>query len=39
MAIKISEDYGPPETGAAITGIEYAIQMGAKVLSNSWGGY
>lgn len=39
MAVKIGDEY--PDTAAAIEGIEYAVNMGAKVLNASWtiGGY
>lgn len=38
MACKIGDTYGIP-ISAAIEGIEYAINMGAKVMNHSWGGY
>ncbi len=37
MVVKISTDYGEPDIGAAIAGIEYAAQMGSEVLNASWG--
>lgn len=38
MAIKFLSDQGSGELAAAISSIDYAVKMGAKVLSNSWGG-
>ena len=39
MALKFLDSGGYGSDGDAITCIEYAIDNGAKVLSNSWGGY
>jgi subtilisin family serine protease len=38
MAVKIADAYGGISQAAALAGTEYAIQMGAKVINNSWGG-
>ncbi len=38
MAIKFLDRYGYGDTGNAIACVEYAVMMGANVLSNSWGG-
>ena len=38
MALKFLDYTGTGDTADAIDCIEYAIEMGAKVLSNSWGG-
>lgn len=38
MAVKFLDAYGSGYTDNAIDCIEYSVQMGAKVLSNSWGG-
>lgn len=38
MALKFLDSNGSGSTANAIASIEYAMQMGAKVLSNSWGG-
>ena len=37
MALKFLSASGEGDTAGAISCIEYAVQMGAKVLSNSWG--
>ncbi|MHC4644376.1 MAG: S8 family serine peptidase [Planctomycetota bacterium] len=39
MALKFLDEYGRGDINDAIASIEYAVQNGAKVLSNSWGGY
>lgn len=40
MSVKIFPNYGETTfTSHAIEGIEYAIENGAKVLNNSWGGH
>lgn len=39
MAIKFLNADGSGDANDSIKGIDYAIKMGAKVLSNSWGGY
>ena len=39
MAIKFLDWYGEGTIDGAIASIEYAVNMGAKVLSNSWGVY
>jgi len=38
MALKFLDSNGAGDTADAITSIEYAVRMGADVLSNSWGG-
>ena len=38
MAVKFLDSFGSGELSNAALGIEYAITMGAKILSNSWGG-
>ena len=38
MALKFLDSYGDGSDAGAIAAIEYAVQMGAKVLNNSWGG-
>jgi len=38
IAIKFLSDSGRGETADAISSIEYAIKVGANVMSNSWGG-
>ena len=38
MALKFLSSFGSGSSSDAISCIEYAVQMGAKVLSNSWGG-
>lgn len=38
MAVKFLSGEGSGDTAGAISGIDYAISRGAKVLSNSWGG-
>ncbi len=38
MAIKFLSDSGRGETEEAIKAIDYAVKMGAHILSNSWGG-
>lgn len=38
MAIKFLSDSGQGDTEGAIKAIDYAIKMGADVMSNSWGG-
>jgi subtilisin family serine protease len=38
MAIKLISSQGEGTTADAIRAIDYAVQHGAKVLSNSWGG-
>lgn len=38
MAVKFLDSFGSGELADAALGIEYAIKMGAKILSNSWGG-
>ncbi|MEK7790136.1 MAG: S8 family serine peptidase [Deltaproteobacteria bacterium] len=39
MAVKFLDSFGSGELSNAALGIEYAIAMGAKILSNSWGGF
>jgi subtilisin family serine protease len=39
MSIKFLDSNGSGNLGNAIKGIDYAIKMGAKILSISWGGY
>ncbi len=39
MAVKIADANGDLFTDAAIRGIQYAIDKGAKVMNASWGGY
>jgi len=38
MAVKCLDVYGEGTNAEAIAAIEYAVQMGAKVMNNSWGG-
>ncbi|MBM4130385.1 hypothetical protein FJ250_05070, partial [bacterium] len=38
MAVKFLDAGGGGTTDAAIASVEYAVQMGADILSNSWGG-
>lgn len=38
MALKFLSDYGSGSTANAIKSIDYAIQNGATIMSNSWGG-
>jgi subtilisin family serine protease len=38
MAVKIFSDRGRTKTSAIVKGIDYAIENGANVMSNSWGG-
>ncbi|MBN1391347.1 MAG: S8 family serine peptidase [Sedimentisphaerales bacterium] len=39
MAVKIADSDGGLSDSAAISGIQYAIDKGAKVINASWGGY
>jgi subtilisin family serine protease len=39
MAVKFLDKYGSGTLAGGVAAIDYAIQNGAKVLSNSWGGY
>ena len=38
MAVKFLSDGGSGYTSAAVSAIQYAVDNGAKILSNSWGG-
>lgn len=39
MAVKFLDSTGSGSLSAAISSIQYAIKNGARILSNSWGGY
>jgi subtilisin family serine protease len=38
MAVKFLDSQGQGDTAGAVKAIDYAVQHGAKILSNSWGG-
>lgn len=38
MAVRFLNDKGEGDTATAVKAVNYAVMMGAKVLSNSWGG-
>jgi subtilisin family serine protease len=38
MPVKFMNSKGQGSTSDAVAGLEYAIQMGAKIINNSWGG-
>ena len=38
MAVKFLNSFGSGELADAVSAIDYAVQMGARVLNNSWGG-
>ncbi len=38
MPVKFMNSQGQGSTSDAIAGMDYAIQMGAKIINNSWGG-